>query len=120
MRFTPISRGVILRYSMGADAYSPCSVRMLRADINSSSVNESERMGVRTEAYAALTSSPSLTTYCGLRHHLRHCFMTPAGKLPTFRRRLPGKYPTRRSVRGTSTNQSHQTMVCVRSVFSRQ
>ena len=64
---------------------------MLRRDIISSSVNDSDTMGVRTAEKARRIASPSARAYCGCRHQRRHCSITPRGRSPTMPRRRPGK-----------------------------
>src|SRR6185369_3428080 len=101
--------------------YNRCSERMPCSDIISSSVKDSDNIGVRTASYERRTLSPSTpTTYSRLRHQRRHCAITPRGRSPTLRSRLPGKYPTTRSANGTTTNQSHHTNRRVCQLFSSQ
>src|SRR5215471_9220617 len=94
----------------GAFTNRPWIDPMLHADINSSSVNETDTMGARTDAYSARPRSPSApAAYSGSRHQRRHCAITPRGRSPTFRRALPGKYPNKRMDRGATTYHSHHT-----------
>src|SRR5687768_8936897 len=51
MRATPISSGAMRQYSIGASTYNPCSERTPSADIISSSVKETDVIGILIDAY---------------------------------------------------------------------